>query len=406
MTINGAGAATTLVDANGLGDGIFYVESPATLTVTGVTLEHSSGIFGAVFVAPGAGLGMLDSVITDCGGGGVSALGTAALVRTRIESCVGHGAVFVGGTTTLTACTLSGNSASQGGAISTGGLNPLLILRDTTVSGNTATGFRGGGGLYLSSTQQGGSASCVIVNSTISGNNAALDGAGIYNGPQSQLSVYSSTITNNQADSDFNGSGLGGGIYNGGNGVSLRETILAGNWETAKLNNIYLSVHSDCYGSLTTNGDNIVESPSVGCSPGAHYSTSDPKLAPLADNGGLTQTHLPIASSTPGESSPAIDGGASGCVDETLSALTVDQRGVVRPIGASCDLGAVELEPEGDANGDGTVDVADVFYVINFLFAGGPVPRGRANVNGDSMIDVADVFYLINFLFAGGPPPA
>jgi hypothetical protein len=78
---------------------------------------------------------------------------------------------------------------------------------------------------------------------------------------------------------------------------------------------------------------------------------------------------------------------------------------VKRPLGAKCDLGAVEVEPIGDANGDGVVGIADVFYVLNFLFAGGPAPLGRANVNGGSVIDVADVFYLINFLFAGGPAP-
>jgi hypothetical protein len=63
------------------------------------------------------------------------------------------------------------------------------------------------------------------------------------------------------------------------------------------------------------------------------------------------------------------------------------------------------VEPKGDANGNGVVDVNDVFYVINFLFAGGPVPKGRANVNGIGAIDVSDVFYLINYLFAGGPAP-
>jgi hypothetical protein len=77
----------------------------------------------------------------------------------------------------------------------------------------------------------------------------------------------------------------------------------------------------------------------------------------------------------------------------------------VRPIGVRCDLGAFELEPVGDANGDGFVSVLDVFYLINHLFAAGPVPLGRANVNGDSVISVTDVFYLINYLFAGGPAP-
>jgi photosystem II stability/assembly factor-like uncharacterized protein len=63
------------------------------------------------------------------------------------------------------------------------------------------------------------------------------------------------------------------------------------------------------------------------------------------------------------------------------------------------------LSPRGDVNGDGIVDVLDVFYLINRLFASGPAPLGPANVNGDQALDVLDVFYLINFLFAGGPVP-
>jgi hypothetical protein len=62
--------------------------------------------------------------------------------------------------------------------------------------------------------------------------------------------------------------------------------------------------------------------------------------------------------------------------------------------------------PSGDVNGDGFTNVSDVFYLINFLFAGGPAPTcGSGNVDGVGGVDVADVFYLINFLFAGGPPP-
>ena len=59
----------------------------------------------------------------------------------------------------------------------------------------------------------------------------------------------------------------------------------------------------------------------------------------------------------------------------------------------------------GDADGNGTIDVADVFYLINNLFAGGPAPVTSCDVNGDTMTDIADVFFLINYLFAGGPVP-
>lgn len=59
----------------------------------------------------------------------------------------------------------------------------------------------------------------------------------------------------------------------------------------------------------------------------------------------------------------------------------------------------------GDVNGDGVVNVSDVFYLINFLFAGGPAPIGDGDVNGSGDVTVADVFYLVNDLFAGGPAP-
>ena len=60
--------------------------------------------------------------------------------------------------------------------------------------------------------------------------------------------------------------------------------------------------------------------------------------------------------------------------------------------------------PSGDTNGDGTVSVPDIFYLINYVFAGGPPPVA-GDANGDGQVSVADVFYLINYLFAGGPVP-
>jgi hypothetical protein len=59
-----------------------------------------------------------------------------------------------------------------------------------------------------------------------------------------------------------------------------------------------------------------------------------------------------------------------------------------------------------DANGDGVVDPADIFYLVNYLFLGGPAPTlARGDANGDGVIDPADIFYIVNFLFMGGPQP-
>jgi hypothetical protein len=166
--------------------------------------------------------------------------------------------------------------------------------------------------------------------------------------------------------------------------------------------NDYTRGITNCVGAVTSNGYNVI-SDAGGCSVTGGYSTSDPLLGPLADNGGGTETFFLQMGST------AIGGGRpqalGGCIDRYAAPLTDDQRGVKRPIGTNCDLGAVEVEPPGDANGDGNVGVQDIFYLINFLFAQGPVPKGRANVNGDTVVDVRDVFYLIDYLFAGGPAP-
>lgn len=60
--------------------------------------------------------------------------------------------------------------------------------------------------------------------------------------------------------------------------------------------------------------------------------------------------------------------------------------------------GPVPVGGSGDANGDGLVSDVDLFYLINFLFAGGPVPVSSCDVNGDGMVNSDDIIYLGNFL--------
>jgi hypothetical protein len=73
--------------------------------------------------------------------------------------------------------------------------------------------------------------------------------------------------------------------------------------------------------------------------------------------------------------------------------------------GTPFDVFGKKFPGPGDINGDGVVNVADVFYLINFLFAQGASPIGPADTNGNGTVDVADVFYLINYLFAQGAFP-
>ncbi len=139
------------------------------------------------------------------------------------------------------------------------------------------------------------------------------------------------------------------------------------------------NISSDSTGNLGATGD---------------QPNTDAMLGPLGYHGGET----PVFDLKP--ASPAKD-----AIPPTLCGPVVDQRGFARPFGTNCDIGAVERRPGGDVNGDGSFNVSDIFYLINFLFAGGPVPVGESDMNGDGVVDVADVFYAINTLFAGGAAP-
>jgi len=61
----------------------------------------------------------------------------------------------------------------------------------------------------------------------------------------------------------------------------------------------------------------------------------------------------------------------------------------------------------GDVTSDGKVDIADVVFLINYLFIAGPPPNPfkKGDVNCDGEVSIVDVVYLINYLFIGGPPP-
>jgi len=75
---------------------------------------------------------------------------------------------------------------------------------------------------------------------------------------------------------------------------------------------------------------------------------------------------------------------------------------------------AVEFRPNfefsfiiGDANADGSVNVSDAVYLINYVFTGGPspLPLESGEVNCDGSVNVSDAVYIINYVFLGGHNP-
>lgn len=61
----------------------------------------------------------------------------------------------------------------------------------------------------------------------------------------------------------------------------------------------------------------------------------------------------------------------------------------------------------GDANADGTINVSDAVYIINYVFVNGdePQPWASGDANCDGSVNVSDAVMVINFVFVNGPTP-
>jgi len=196
-----------------------------------------------------------------------------------------------------------------------------VTINKSTLSTNTA--FNGGG---ISS-----DGTVVIINSTLSGNSA--------------LSASGSAITNNGSLGIFNGTFSGNSTANGGaianNGTAtLQNTIVANSLKGG-----------NCSGVITSHGYNLSSDDTCNFSMTGDLNNIDPRLGPLKDYGGPTQT---IALRN---GSPAIDAGnPSGCTDEEGYLLKTDQRGAPRPgkekeADRGCDIGAYEISLKPRPNG-------------------------------------------------------
>ena len=154
-----------------------------------------------------------------------------------------------------------------------------------------------------------------LINSTVSGNVADGSGGGIYTGLGEFNRVFldNATITANVADADGDEEGDGGGLFNRLGQVRLRNSILAANQDHSQG-----TQRPDCWTPrrLDSRGYNLIGDASTcpldGITVGNLLGV-DPRLGPLQDNGGSTQTHSLLAGSQ------AIDAGnPNGCMSESL----------------------------------------------------------------------------------------
>ncbi len=410
MTVHGQGAGLTIIDAGGK-DRVFDLintGSPYTFALQSVTIRNgvTSDSGGGIRANGGAtsnGLTIEDCAIGDAtagnqaafSGGGIdfSCTGptSATVTHTSFEgnsAQTGGGAwVCTGWTANFTDVRFHGNSA-EGDPVNTPQGGALIILSDGLVQASHCvvdanTAVSAGGGIFLeangqltwdggaitnNSADQGGAvyldggSSARISNALVSGNTAALAGAVLVT-TGSIVDFINLTITDNTTSGSVPGNLLngddnqpvttflanvtlsgnhGGGIVAGSvSNIVVQNSIVTNNGGdcSESLFDIETMTEAASAGTITSQGYNIF---GAGCPEVSSDQQVDPLLLPLADQGGSSET-LALA-----VGSPAIDGGnPAGCTDDKLLAIATDQRGVARPSGAACDIGAFESQPSG-----------------------------------------------------------
>jgi len=354
ISIDGPGAdQLTVRRATGIYR-LFTIPTDTKVTIGGLTITNGNHDDGGAISNAGT-LSVNNSIVSGSfaggsGGGGIYNVGTLTLSNSTISgnsvreicvSCSGaNGAgIYNSGMLTVSNSTISGNSAraycdmfgcygGSGGGIDNN-YSGILTVINSTLSDNTADG--GGAGI------KNDSGMVTVADSTFSDNhgggvdnygtltlsestfshNYAANGAAIYNA--STLTVSECTFSGNRVIN------RGGGIYNAGT-LHARNTIIAGN--QARFGN-------DLFGDLGSLGHNLIGNTAQASGfQDTDLLYVDPRLGPLQDNGGPTQTMAIL----PG--SPAVDAG------DNAGAPVWDQRGegFDRIVGGTIDIGAFEAQ--------------------------------------------------------------
>lgn len=301
VTITGAGARSTVVDANGR-DRVFAVALGMRPTITDLTVTGGNAYRGFLPIS---------------GGGGI----------------------WNQGELTLRGVTITGNTADYGGGLFNTP-SASAVVESSTVSHNVAA-VEGGGIRF--------DAAGTVVNSTITGNRVlptccsapwvnprdggnAGEGGGIDIRAGGAVDIVNSTITGNEAVTGGGGVNIAvayqgslGPIDGFGGPLRLHNSIIASNTSS-------LRGPANCKRTISpivSLGANIADDDSCPLTEPSDLPSTDPLLGAFGDHGGPTDTYSLQADS------PAVDA-ASDCPPE-------DQRGVVRPQGAACDIGSYEL---------------------------------------------------------------
>jgi hypothetical protein len=252
-------------------------------------------------------------------GGGVGAGGNVVLYRSQVyaNSAGSDGGGIWAKSARVVYSLIHGNSGGFGGGLHVfGGTNvddtTVLEINKSTLAANSS--YTSGGGLH-----SGGFTVAVIVDSSIVDNTASSFAAADFS---YRTRIFNSTLAYNRNETNS----LCTGAIDAVPDLTLVSTIVSGNTCNLAGDLDIWGLGSDVQGS-----DNLIGRANVPV-PSDTISATDPRLAPLADNGGPTRTRMPLADS------PALERGSNPLNRD------YDQRGPGFPRirGAFPDIGAVE----------------------------------------------------------------
>jgi CSLREA domain-containing protein len=322
VTIEASGPGRATIDANGgvTGDRVLEVDptaSGASLTVTNLAITDGAVETGTGIWSHSGGLTVTDSRIF--GNNSVANAGSGL----RLEG---------GGT--ITNSSIDSNTGGMGIFLEFGG----LTVTGSTISDNSETALSGSGGGIT----KGNGSTLTMVNSTVSGNSSTVGGGGIFQFGGGILNLRNATIAGNTADSDSGAPGdfvgNGGGVFISSGTANVRNSIIADNIDGSA------PLQPDCSGTIISELHNVIGN-ATGCTgvdPQDDFQGASSVTAPLAANGGLTDTRALLAGSVfinPDASIFTGPGPGQPCE-------STDQRGQPRGGAAgACDPGAFEAQP-------------------------------------------------------------
>ena len=347
---------------NGGGGGL-YSGGPVTLINTVVSNNTASDKAGGVLAGS---LTMVNSTVTgnsvtNGNGGGTYTSGLTTATNTVVSNNTASdsgGGVIAGDLTVMTS-TISGNSANTnggGGALAYGAVE----ITDSTFDSNTAV--RCGGGLYTGSIStsititgstfssntsdacygggidiDGNGNVVLIANTTITGN-SAVTGGGLHVDYSNTVTLAQDTIVGNSA-STATALYSGGGVHfaHAIGALALSGTIVAGNTAVTGPADIGAGNGTDLGGAMTANDSLLGDvATNVTVTGTGNVMSIDPGVSPLADNGGPTRTMALLPTSK------ALDAGPATVYSFPGNAFDQRGAGFPRVVGTKVDVGAFE----------------------------------------------------------------